>query len=72
MKEVVHHVLMVLAGELDNLLRQRIQDRDALVEMGNRVGHPYVPGEDLRAYRRRIVALRDEDPHRFAGGEVAQ
>lgn len=72
MKEIVHHVLTVLAGALDHALRQRTQDRDGLVEVGRRVGHPYVPGEDLCAYRRRIVALRDEDPRRFAGEEAAR
>ena len=49
-----------------------LEMRKDLVALVALVGHPYVPGEDLRAYRRRIVTLRDEDPHRFAGEEAAR
>lgn len=64
-------VAMSLFSLVYEVLQRQVRDHDELVELGARVGHPYVPGEDVRAYRRRLVTLRDEEPHRFAPGRVA-
>lgn len=40
-------------------LQQANQDHEDLVQLGTKLGVQYVPGEDLSAYRAKVIAARD-------------
>lgn len=45
----------VVKNEVDSVLRES----DDLIKLGDKLGIPWVPGEPLDEYRKKVIAARD-------------